>query len=304
MTLTKESKTLIQEITGSSQLNRLPQSYGGGLCFSKPFFGVSRGDDPLFEKFKEVIAADHPTPAEVWTVNGLLGKDGLSADIRILSMVFPYTSEVREAGKNNDGKLPATLYTIARNYSEEFINMILQQAVEFFIQKGFSALAPKLTPDYGYIKKENPFVLYSNWSERHVAFAAGLGYFGFNNSFITKKGCNVIITSIVTDAPLSVTVRTIDNPHNCLHFTTGKCKECVTKCPSEGLIKEGYQMEACLDYCKEIRGVLAKRPITEVLKKRYRKFQLEDRMEVTYPVGCTFCQFGVPCTDKDPLDII
>ncbi len=65
MTLTEESKTLIEEITASSQLNILPQSYGGGMCFSKPFFGISRGDDPLFKKFKEVIAADHQTPVEI-----------------------------------------------------------------------------------------------------------------------------------------------------------------------------------------------------------------------------------------------
>jgi len=306
MTLTEESKTLIERITASSQLNILPQSYGGGRCFSKPFFGISRGDDPLFEKFKEVIAVDHPTPAEIWTSNGLPDKDDLATELRILSMVFPYSHEVRKAGEKNNGRLPAELTTIARNYSEEFINMILPKTVEFFIQKGFFALAPKLTPDYGYIRKDNPFAVYSNWSERHVAFVAGLGYFGFNNTLITKEGCSVILASVITDAPLSVTVRTIDNPHNCLHYTSSKCEKCVTKCPSDALTKDGHQPEICLNYCTEVRSIIKELPIVKVLKKRYRKlnFESENHVVVSYPSGCTLCQFGVPCTDKDPLDII
>ena len=304
MTLTEEGKTLIEEITASSQLNILPQSYGGGQCFDKPFFGVSQGNDPLFEKFKEVIAIDHPTPVEIWTLNELPDKENLASTLRVLSMVFPYSNEVCEAGKKENGKLPVELTTIARNYSEEFINMILVKTVEFFLQKGFSALAPKLTPGYGYIKRKNPFAVYSNWSERHIAFVAGLGYFGFNNILITKKGCGVILASVITDAPLSVTPRSIDNPHNCL-FYKNKCDKCITKCPSHALTKNGHNGETCLNYCQEVRSIIKTLPIVKVLKKRYRKLKLENnRVEVSYPSGCVLCQFGLPCTEKDPLDII
>ncbi|MCI5149514.1 MAG: hypothetical protein D3916_09030, partial [Candidatus Electrothrix sp. MAN1_4] len=62
MTLTEESYSFMKELTASSDLNRFPEQYGGGYCFNEPFFGVSRGDDPLFEELKTIIAPDHPTP--------------------------------------------------------------------------------------------------------------------------------------------------------------------------------------------------------------------------------------------------
>jgi len=52
-------------------LNRLPADYGDQRDFSDPIFGVSKGDDPIFYKFKEVLGSRHLTPLELWKPNRL-----------------------------------------------------------------------------------------------------------------------------------------------------------------------------------------------------------------------------------------
>ena len=48
----------------------------------------------------------------------------------------------------------------------------------------------------------------SNWSERHIAYAAGLGTFGMSGLFITEMGVANLPGSVVTDIALPVTHRT------------------------------------------------------------------------------------------------
>lgn len=50
------------------------------------------------------------------------------------------------------------------------------------------------------------FTFSSSWSERHVAYAAGLGNFGLNGCLITSLGTSVRFASLVTSLPLEVTV--------------------------------------------------------------------------------------------------
>ena len=55
----------------TNELNRLPEQFGADRIFDPPLIGVSRGDDPIFNKFKEVVAPEHLTPLEMWTADGL-----------------------------------------------------------------------------------------------------------------------------------------------------------------------------------------------------------------------------------------
>ena len=48
---------------------------------------------------------------------------------------------------------------------------------------GGDALAPAIDSRFDIAQRR------SNWSERHAAFAAGLGSFGLSKSPITVKGC-------------------------------------------------------------------------------------------------------------------
>ncbi|MBU1864392.1 MAG: hypothetical protein KKH94_12075 [Candidatus Omnitrophica bacterium] len=44
---------------------------------------------------------------------------------------------------------------------------------------------------------------------------------------------------------------------------------------------------------------MQKRPLKALLKPQHRR--INGKKRVTYPVGCALCQFGVPCTDKNPM---
>ena len=71
----------------SNPLNRLPKEFGGSRIFSNPIFGVASGEDPIFEKFKEVVGPKHLTPLEMWLANG---KSKLNnSDLKIVSIAFP-----------------------------------------------------------------------------------------------------------------------------------------------------------------------------------------------------------------------
>jgi epoxyqueuosine reductase QueG len=140
---------------------------------------------------------------------------------------------------------------------------------------------------------------YSVWSERHIAFAAGLGTFSLHEGFITDVGCNVRIGSVITDAPLEITPRLTDNPYgNCLYYAEGTCKECVDRCPAEAIGEEGHDKIKCRNYLETIQNVMQKR-LGSTLKPTRRKFQ--DGEKIAYPTGCAFCQFNVPCMDKNPV---
>ena len=62
---------LLVEIFDTHVLNRLPADYEGKKIFSDPIFGVSKGDDQIFYKFKEVLGSRHLTPLEMWKANRL-----------------------------------------------------------------------------------------------------------------------------------------------------------------------------------------------------------------------------------------
>jgi epoxyqueuosine reductase QueG len=147
--------------------------------------------------------------------------------------------------------------------------------------------------------KENPVQIYSVWSERHMAFAAGLGTFSLHEGFISQVGCNIRVTSVLTDAPLSVTARKSDDPYaNCLFYTTGKCKKCAARCPADAISEQGHDKVKCYLQLKEIEGQMTGR-VKSILKPHLRV--IEGRRETSYPVGCAFCQFDVPCMERNPL---
>ena len=88
--LNEELMSLLRLEFEESTFNKLPVKYGGGKIFSHPLIGVSKGDDPIFDKYKNMIGPDHMTPLEMWTS---CGKDPVSAsDLRIISIVFPFVS--------------------------------------------------------------------------------------------------------------------------------------------------------------------------------------------------------------------
>lgn len=288
----------LEEFFATSALNRLHENYGGERIFSSPLIGVASGDDPIFQKFKEVVSPEHLTPIELWLACGQ--KDILSSQLRVISIVFPFIKKIRNESQNpivlSKVILPAEIYSVGRNYADPFKKETCRQIIEFFKKKGFNAVAGMLSEAFTIIGEGN---FYSNWSERHIAFAAGLGTFSLHEGLITEVGCNVRLASVITNVPLIITHRKSDDPYaNCLYYGKGICKECVKKCPAKAITEKGHDKIECYNYGLKVERKMISR-IGQILKPLIRRVNGKQRPPV-FPVGCAFCQFGVPCMDRNP----
>ena len=282
----------------TSELNRLHENYGGDRIFSNPKIGVAQGDDPIFQKYKEVVGPEHLTPLKLWLAEG---QEKLPAsNLRVVSIVFPFSDKIREESKNVKKflrvTLPAEIYCVGRNYANIFKKETYRQIIKFFKRNGYNTIAGMLSETFTIITKER---FHSTWSERHVAFATGLGTFSLHEGLITDVGCNIRLASVVTDAPLKITPRKSDNPFgNCLYYSDGSCRVCVERCPGDAIDENGHNKNTCYEYGQKIeRKVIAR--IRPILKPHIRRVNGKLRPP-TFPVGCAFCQFGVPCMDKNP----
>ena len=299
--MNKRVQQFLKKEFSTNKLNRLHKNYGGGRIFSEPLIGVSRGDDPIFQKFKEVIASEHMTPLELWLVEGQ--EKIQPSDLRIISIVFPFVDKIRKESKNTTKLprvvLPAEIYSLARNYANSFKKDICAKTIEFFRKQGFDAVAGMISDTFNIITKGR---FYSNWSERHVAFASGLGTFSLHEGLITEVGCNIRLTSIITDAPLEITHRKSDDPYgNCLYYSKGTCRKCEQRCPGNAITEKGHDKNKCWAYGQKVARKMIAR-IGPILKPHYRRIN-GVWLEQKPPVGCAFCQFDVPCMDKNPMAI-
>lgn len=299
--MNKEYHNFLIKNFAESQLNRLPEKYDKDRIFSDPLIGVAKGNDPIFQKFKEVVGKEHYLPIEFWNQSGLPSAN--SEDLRIVSIVFPYTKRIRDEGKNEKNYreikrylLPAEIYCIGRNYANAFKKDILRKSIKYVEQHGFKATAPMLSDIFTLLLKGE---FYSNWSERHVAFASGLGTFSLHDGLITELGCNVRFASFITNAPFQVTLRSYTNPYEyCLFHAEGTCGVCIEKCPGKAISEEGHDKNKCFKYENNVG-----RKVNDIVEldlkphKRRINWKLRDQRP---PVGCAFCQFGVPCMDKNP----
>ncbi|TKJ22756.1 MAG: hypothetical protein CEE43_05885 [Promethearchaeota archaeon Loki_b32] len=282
----------------TSKLNLLHENYGGRRIFSDPIIGVARGDDPIFQKFKEVVGPEHLSPRELWLAEGQ--ENLLASNLRIISIVFPYVDKIRKESKNVKKllrvTLPAEIYSVGRNYANIFKQETCKKIIEFFNEKSYKAVAGMLSESFTIMVKGN---FYSTWSERHMAFATGLGTFSLHGWLITDVGCNIRLASVVTDAPFKITQRKNDDPYaNCLYYSKGTCRECEKRCPANAIDENGHNKIKCRDYGQKIaRKIIAR--IGPILKPHIRCVNWKLRPP-SYPVGCAFCQFEVPCMDKNP----
>ncbi|MFC2070768.1 epoxyqueuosine reductase, partial [Chloroflexota bacterium] len=90
---------------------------------------------------------------------------------------------------------------------------------------------------------------YSNWSERHIAFAAGQGTFSLSDGFITERGIAHRCGSVVTDLFLPPSPRTATSPYsNCLAYVGLKCEACIKRCPARAISEQGHNKPKCQQY--------------------------------------------------------
>lgn len=270
----------IERFVRESPENR--RKTGPGPYFAPPLVGFASARDPLFSQYKEIIGAFHMTPAEVF--EDAFGPGSLGAGTgegTVVCWVLPIAREVRE-GNRREERLPSRDWAHTRNFGEQFNDSLRRRVVEFLGQAGHRAVAPHLSPRWKRLD-DTPAGIASTWSERHAAYAAGLGTFSLNDALITPRGIAHRLGSVVTDLVLEPSPRPFrDYRENCLFFRGEECGVCITRCPAGAISEAGHDKESC---------------------RRYSYGTVMDAVGAEYGVeiaGCGLCQTRVPCESRVP----
>ena len=248
-----ELKILIDGITNfvdNSQLNTVNE-IGLNRIFDCPIIGVADAKDPMFVQLQnpDVIGPHH-----------LLPNDWLNNAKSVISYFLPFTNEVRQA--NSEQGLPAIEWVYARIEGEVFNNALRNYIVDIVKQNGSNANAPAVDSRFSVVDRR------SNWSERHIAYIAGLGTFGLSKALITKKGCAGRFGSVVMDVQIPPTPR----DYNGIYDYCTMCGECIRRCPSNAITQQGKNNSTCSNYIDK-----------EILPRFAPRY------------GCGKCQTAVPC---------
>jgi epoxyqueuosine reductase len=203
-----------------------------------------------------------------------------SEELTIISWILPHT-EVIKADLRKETVSPSEKWIRARVHGEEFNNELRRYLAVALNQAGYEAIAPALFSEFKLVKTEQ-YIMAAPWSERHIAYASGLGTFGLCGGLITDKGKAVRFGSVVARMHLPATPRPYDSPYEyCLFFAKGVCGVCIKRCPGQAISESGHDIAACTKQC----AIAAKYAETHFGFDGY---------------GCGFCQTGVPCESRIP----
>jgi epoxyqueuosine reductase len=210
----------IESYVRESPGNRLP-SFNNEPIFDGPLTGFADADDPIFQEYKEIIGEYHMTPREAFSA-GLKDRGIGQEEVKKLSVIswsLPISLATR-LSLRRESQVPSLRWNHTRFQGQDFINDLSRHLVSQIEKRGFHAIAPELEKSFT-LKKERVGYA-SSWSQRHIAFAAGLGTFSLNDGFITPVGIAMRLGSVVTDMDLPVTPRTSAGIYsNCLFHRNG-----------------------------------------------------------------------------------
>jgi epoxyqueuosine reductase QueG len=203
--------------------------------FKKPLIGFAESGDPLFAMFKKVVNKNHLLPSAIQ-----------NEPRSVISIYLPFDQNVVQSNKIS--KKPSYEWCLAYTDTNNFLNilsadlgMLIEQCgFKFGKQSAFHHLSNN------HEKKISVSLLTSQWSQRHVAYACGLGTFGINNMLITKSGCAGRFTSLVTTMPLIPSPKL--ETELCLAKKGGHCYACIKRCPASAISFEGFDRLKCWQY--------------------------------------------------------
>ena len=240
----------------------------GMRIFDEPLIGYASADDPYFTEAKKpgIIGANFMAPAE-W----------LPGAKTVISVFLPFSERIRSANRQNMS-WPADEWLQGRIEGQAFQDSICRFVEDTLKKEGYSALAPMIDSRIGrgnaqITDKADQNYYTSNWSERHAAYAAGLGTFGLSKGLITRKGVAGRYLSVISDVPFDPDKR----PYTGIYDYCISCGACARNCPAGAIsLEKGKLHYPCSNFVDSTR---------DKHKPRY---------------GCGKCQVKVPCEDKAP----
>lgn len=230
---------------------------GRGLAtdWGRPLVGFADADGPCVRDLRHVVSPTHHLPQEF-----------LPGATVVVCYFLPFARAVERT--NLGGVEPSVAWVDAYNDTNRMFPLINEELARLVEGWGYRAASPS---DTGFTGDGR---ILSNWSQRHLAFAAGLGTFGLNNMLITEAGTCGRLFSLVSDLPVAP-----DAPletERCLHKLGRGCALCARRCPVGALDERGaFDRRACYE----------------------RLCDFDRRLGADV---CGKCVVGLPCTFRDP----
>jgi ferredoxin len=274
----------IKDFVARDPGNRLP-SFENEPIFDEPLVGFAVGDDSIFQDYKKIIGEFHLTPREA--LNKHLKIKGIKESpehVSVISWILPISHDTRLTNRA-ETSLGSLRWNHTRWQGQGFAFSLANHIVLLLGEMGYHAVVMEMADFYERFEVNNGRV--SNWSQRHIAYAAGLGTFSLNDGFITSKGIAMRVYSIITDAKLSPSPRTYKNHlSNCLFYNDWNCRRCIERCPVGAITEQGHDKIKCREFLTKTQW--------DIVKQEGRGGYIGDY------VGCGLCQTKVPCESRIP----
>jgi len=278
----------IKEYAHTSPINRLT-AYNSELIYEEPLVGFACGDDRIFQDYKKIIGEFHYTPREILSkyITGKAWHYGVrnSQDVSVISWAMPIPKAARLA--ESESKYGGSRrYNYTRWVGAKFHENLANYVTSLLEIMGLNAVSPSFSKFTGTTEMPGGWRA-AHWSERHIAYACGMGTLGLNGLMITRKGCAVYLGSAVCHIALSATQRNPNRVGNCLYYRDGSCRRCIERCPGGAISGEGRNNLKCRD---------------NLVKTQFEKLKELglDRDLVGMAPSCGLCSNGVPCEDRIP----
>jgi len=239
-------ETFIKDFINQSPENIL-KNRGNEKAWEDPIVGFSNGDDPLYQQYKELVGTFHWTPLEIFSLTFPSSKAS-AKDLTVISWILPQT-EASKSDNRKEAVYPSERWARARMFGEEVNVKLAKHVIGTLQEAGFSAVAPSLlSPSFKWMESER-YTFASTWSERHAAYASGLGTFGLCDGLITSKGKAMRCGSVVADVKIPALKRPYqDHRAYCLFYSNGTCRKCADRCPAGAVTPAGHDKVKCRSY--------------------------------------------------------
>ena len=270
---------LIKNFIRESDQNRRSK-LGRGVYWEDPLVGFASGADPLFEEYKNIIGSFHFTPREIME-NAMKNKrvrfpGSEFEEVSVISWLLHTPEDTRRSNRMEE-QFPSKLWAYTKDFGE-VCNHALRKYISGYLEdSGYSAVAAVLSSAFR-LFRDDKVGWTSNWSERHMAYACGLGTFSLNDGFIGPKGIALRIGSVVTTLKLAPSGRKYSSyRQNCLFFRNQKCGKCIRRCPAGAITEEGHDKHKCWEYMN-----------SDLFKAKYLEYELQ-----TIPSACGLGTFSL-----------
>lgn len=266
----QQLQAIAEEFVRISPVNTVPEEkalrprIAGMRIYEEPILGYASPDDPYFESLRDPAAhlGEFVFPRE-W----------MPRVKTVISIFLPFTRQVRDSNKR-DLDWPSQEWMNARIEGQSFISALTKHIQTHLAAEGFASVAPSYDKRFWMrsVIPTDEFPLdrafTSNWSERHVAYACGLGTFSLSKNIITRKGVAGRFGSLLTDIESPVTPR----PYSSLEEYCSRCGTCAKNCSVGAIsLENGKNHIPC------------------------KLFLDQTRAPVPPYYGCGKCQVNVPC---------